>query len=166
MSSIRHAVPEDADQLTRIAFAAKRHWDYPEEWMQLWIPALTISAEYILENEVWVAVENEKLVAYYSLKNVSRIANPTYSPDPYDLWLDNLWVLPEFIGLGIGKQLFQHALERSRARGFSILKIEADPNAQSFYEKLGARQIGEHYGEVDRQTRVLPLMEITLPAHT
>jgi len=78
------------------------------------------------------------------------------------LWLDNLWVLPEFMGRGIGPQLFQHALERSRERGESVLKIEADPNAQSFYEKMGARQIGEHHSEVDGQMRVLPVMEISI----
>ena len=81
------------------------------------------------------------------------------------LWLDNLWVLPEFMGQGIGQQLFQHALERSRERGESVLKIEADPNAKSFYEKMGARQIGEHHGEVDGHARVLPVMEINLLPH-
>jgi hypothetical protein len=27
---IRRATPEDAQVLTRVAFAAKRHWGYPE----------------------------------------------------------------------------------------------------------------------------------------
>jgi GNAT superfamily N-acetyltransferase len=155
MITILRASPEDADQLTRITIAAKRHWDYPENWMQLWLSALTISSEYISENEVWIAIENEKPVAYYSLKY-----------DGECLWLDNLWVLPEFMGQGIGRQFFQHALERSRACGESVLKIEADPNAQSFYEKMGARQIGEHRGELNGQARVLPVMEINLSNHT
>ena len=146
---------EYAPLLTDITIASKRHWKYPEKWMQLWFSALTISPEYISENEVWIAVENEKSVAYYSLKY-----------DGECLWLDNLWVLPDFMGQGIGRQLFQHTLERSRVQGFSILKIEADPNAQSFYEKMGARQIGEHYGKVDGQARVLPVMEINVSSHT
>ena len=91
----------------------------------------------------------EECVAYYSLKH----------DDEY-LWLDNLWVLPEFMGQGIGKQLFQHALERSRARGASILKIEADPHAQAFYERMGATKIGERHTRVDDQPRNLPVMAI------
>jgi GNAT superfamily N-acetyltransferase len=149
------ALPEHANQLTQITISAKRHWDYPENWMQLWIPVLTISSEYISENETWIAVGDDTPIAYYSLK--------------YDggyLWLDNLWVLPEHMGRGIGRQLLQHALERGHVRGESILKIEADPNAQSFYEKMGARQIGEHHGEVDGQVRVLPVMEISVSSHT
>lgn len=154
MIIIRRAVPEDAGQLTQIAIVAKSHWDYPEEWIQLWIPALTISPDYILENEVWVAFENENVAGWYSLKY----------DDDY-LWLDNLWVLPEYMGHGIGRELFEHALERSRLCGAHVLKIEADPNAQNFYEKMGARQTGEQYGEVAGQTRVLPVMEINVLPH-
>ncbi len=148
---IIRGLPEHASTLTEITIAAKRHWCYPEKWMEIWLPQLTIFEEYILENEVWVAVLDNILVAYYSLKQ-----------DDESLWLDNLWVLPESMGLGIGKQLFHHALERSRARNISILNIEADPNAQSFYEKMGARKIGERHSEVDGQPRILPVMEINL----
>lgn len=78
------------------------------------------------------------------------------------MWLDNLWVLPEFMGQGIGKGLFEHALERSHVLGVTTLKIESDPNGQSFYEKMGARKIGEHHTEVEGHPRVLPVLEINL----
>jgi GNAT superfamily N-acetyltransferase len=151
MIPIRQAAPEQAGLLTTITLAAKRHWNYPESWIQTWLPSLTITAEYILANETWAAVEGEMCAAYYSLKQ-----------DGQSLWLDNLWVLPEFMGRGIGKMLFHHALERSRILGVTSLKIEADPNAQDFYEKMGARKVGEHRTEVFGQPRVLPLMEIKL----
>jgi len=149
MVLIRRALPGESDLLTEITIAAKRHWNYPEKWMQLWLPALTISPEYILENEVWLAVVSDALVAYYALKQ-----------DGKDLWLDNLWILPEHIGEGLGRQLFQHALERSRARKIFTLKIEADPNAQGFYERMGAHKIDERHTQVDGQSRILPVMEI------
>jgi hypothetical protein len=31
------------------------------------------------------------------------------------------------------------------------LKIEADPNAQAFYKKVGIHQIGEHHSKVKDQ---------------
>jgi GNAT superfamily N-acetyltransferase len=152
MISIRRALPEESTQLTEITIAAKRHWNYPEKWMQLWLPQLTISPEYIDENETWLAIIDDKGIAYYSLRR-----------DGEDLWLDNLWVLPEHIGHGIGKQLFHHALERSRGHHEVILKIEADPHARSFYERMGARKVGEnHYAEMDGQPRILPVLEINL----
>ena len=148
---ISRAQPDDANALTQITIAAKRHWNYPEAWIQVWIPDLTISPEYISANETWVAIVDGIRVGYYSLKEEKT------------LWLDNLWVKPEAMGQGIGTGLFRHALERSRARGASILNIEADPNAQSFYEHVGAQKVGEHQrGEMDGQPRILPLMEIEL----
>ena len=149
MILIRRALPGENYLLTEITIAAKRHWNYPEKWMQLWLPALTISPEYILENEVWLAVVSDAPVAYYALKQ-----------DGKDLWLDNLWILPEHIGKGLGHQLFQHALERSHARKVFTLKIEADPNAQGFYERMGAHKIDERHTQVDGQSRILPVMEI------
>jgi GNAT superfamily N-acetyltransferase len=151
MTIIQRATPEQADVLTALTIAAKRHWNYPEKWIQIWLPLLTITADYIRENETWATIESDRCIAYYSLKQ-----------DGGFLWLDNLWVLPEFIGQGIGRELLQHALERSRACKSSVLRIEADPNAQVFYEKMGARKIGEVHSEVDGQPRVLPVMEINL----
>ncbi len=148
--------PQHASTLTEVTVAAKRHWNYPEKWMQIWLPALTISPEYISEHETWIAVMDDLVVAYYSLKS-----HPARN-DGEELWLDNLWVLPEYIGRGIGKSLFEHALEKSRARGASLLKIEADPNAVSFYERMGAWRVSEHHSEVDGETRILPVMEINL----
>jgi len=112
---------------------------------------LTFSPEYVSENEIWLASVNKIPAGYYSFKQ-----------DAEDLWLENLWVLPEYMGQGIGRQLFEHALEKSRLRGAFVLKIEADPNAHSFYEKMGAQKTGEHPYELDGQMRILPIMEIDL----
>lgn len=151
MISIQPALPEQAEILTTITLAAKRHWNYPESWIQLWLPSLTITSAYILKHETWAAIIDKECAGYYSLKYENE-----------SLWLDNLWVLPEFMGQGIGKQLFQHALERSRAQGVYNIKIESDPNAQTFYEKMGARKTGEYQIQIEGQPRALPVMEINL----
>jgi ribosomal protein S18 acetylase RimI-like enzyme len=151
MTTIQRARPEQAEELTALTIAAKRHWNYPKKWIETWQSLLTIAAEYIRGNETWVAVQNDKCIAYYSIKQDTKF-----------FWLDNLWVLPEFIGQRIGGELFQHALERSRAGGASVLRIESDPNAQKFYEKMGAQKIGEERSEVDGQPRILPIMEIKM----
>ena len=147
---IVHAQPVHAEALTRITIAAKRYWNYPEHWIQHWLPMLTIQHDYIAFNETWMAVVQDEPAAYYSLKQDD------------ELWLDNLWVHPAHMGKGLGKDLFTHALERSRICSASKLKIEADPNAQSFYEHMGARKVGEHRSEIDGQPRILPLMKIDL----
>jgi ribosomal protein S18 acetylase RimI-like enzyme len=148
---IRRAFPKDADMLSQIALAAKAHWGYPERWMEIWAPQLTFSSEFFKENESWVGEVNNKPIAFYTLQNKDGIA-----------WIDNLWVIPEYIGQGVGKQLFLDAISRARQMGYKTLQLEADPNPVGFYEKMGMHKIGERIGEVEGQPRLLPIMEIRL----
>ncbi|MCC6569008.1 MAG: GNAT family N-acetyltransferase [Anaerolineales bacterium] len=151
MTLMRHVDPKEADALTQIALSAKRHWGYPERWMEIWTPQLTFTSSYFEEHEGWVAVDSHKPIAFYTLDDQDGIA-----------WIENLWVLPEYIGKGVGKELFIHALNLARQRGCKSLRLEADPNAIGFYEKMGMNRIGERRSEVDGQPRVLPLMEMAL----
>jgi ribosomal protein S18 acetylase RimI-like enzyme len=151
MIQIRPVDPKEADTLTQIALAAKQHWGYPHHWMEIWTPQLTFAADYFEANESWVATDDEGPIAFYTLLDHDGIA-----------WIENLWVMPEFIGLGIGKQLFRHALATARERGYKTLQLEADPNAIGFYEKMGMHKIHEHRSEVDGQPRFLPIMEMEL----
>ena len=45
--SIRRALPTDALFLTSISFGAKRYWNYPEEYYEIWHDELTITKDYI-----------------------------------------------------------------------------------------------------------------------
>jgi len=119
--------------------------------MELWIPQLTFSPEYFEVNESWVAEEDTVLIAFYTLQEKDKHA-----------WIENMWVLPICIGQGIGKLLFDHAVELARQRGYQLLQLEAEPNAIGFYEKMGMQIIGEHQYELDGQRRSLPLMEMVL----
>jgi len=148
---IRRATPADAETLTEIAHAAKRHWGYPEHWIDLWKPQLTFDAEYFQANESWTAEVDGKPVAFYTLLDKDGKA-----------WLDNLWVMPEYMGKGIGRNLFQHSMELARLRGYKIMQLEADPNAAGFYEKMGMSKIAERKYELDGQPRTLPLMEMKI----
>lgn len=151
MILIQPARSEQADQLTQVALAAKAHWGYPERWLEIWKPQLTLSPEYFVEHEGWMAVAKETPIGFYTLEDRNGSA-----------WLENLWVLPEYIGKGVGKTLFLHAVELSRERGYKTLQLESDPNAVGFYEKMGMHKIGERHSEVDGQPRVLPIMELLL----
>jgi GNAT superfamily N-acetyltransferase len=129
---IRRAVADDAAALTAIAHAAKRHWKYPEAWIALWQRDLTVSPEFIERYPVHAAVEADVLVGFYALTFAGA-----------DCELEHLWVVPSRMGTGIGRILFEHAVERCRAIGAGRLWISADPNAEAFYRRLGARRVGD-----------------------
>ncbi|MDN5697808.1 MAG: GNAT family N-acetyltransferase [Rubrobacter sp.] len=147
---IRRAADSDADTLTAVAHAAKRHWGYPERWIGLWREQLTLTPEYLRANEVHVAEEDpaSEPFAFYALA-------PGYLGRGA---LDHLWVRPERMGEGVGATLFRHALERARELGHAGIEIESDPNALGFYLAAGARQVGESSGEIDGEPRLLPVL--------
>lgn len=149
MIPIRRVRPGEADALTRIAIAAKRHWGYPEHWMEIWIPEMTFTPDYFETNESWVAVEQDAPIAFYTVQEREGSA-----------WIENMWVDPAWIGHGIGKKLFQHAVACAKAQGYQTLQLEAEPNAVGFYEKMGMNKIGERLSEMDGQPRIIPIMEM------
>ena len=151
MISIQRVISEQAVELSGIAFAAKSHWGYPKRWMELWKAQLTFNPEYFDQYESWVAIENTRPIGFYTLEEKNGNA-----------WLENLWVLPEYMGKGVGKTLFLHAVELSRQRGYTTLQLEADPNAVGFYEKMGMYKIRERQYEIEGQLRILPTMELKL----
>jgi GNAT superfamily N-acetyltransferase len=144
---IERAAKDLHGTLTEIAHAAKRHWGYPEHWMQLWCDVLTITPDYIDNSDVYIARLENEVVGFYAL--VGSGAKVT---------LDHLWLSPTQIGSGIGRSLFNHAVSTARQLGAVELEIEADPNAVGFYERMGATRVGENVYELDGQPRVLPLL--------
>jgi GNAT superfamily N-acetyltransferase len=149
---IVRAKPENADALTRIAHSAKRHWGYPERWIEAWRNVLTMQPEFIAANVAYAAIENGRAVGVYAL-----------ATEADGIHLDHLWILPEAMHRGIGRSLFDHAVQQAKAAGFATIKIEADPNAEGFYQRMGARRVGLSVSEVAGERRELPLLEFRIP---
>ena len=144
---IRRAIPQDAPVLTEIAFAAKRHWGYPERWIQGWKGVLTIRPEFIVTHETHIAMVRRDPVGFYALvQRNNRMA------------MEHLWVLPNAMGQGVGRALFTHAVQRAKAFGVEAIEIECDPNAEGFYERMGATRIGGNVTKMERQQRILPVL--------
>jgi len=83
------------------------------------------------------------------------------SEEPETIDLDKLFVEPRRIRTGVGRALIAYAINEARRRGAKRLTILSDPYATGFYERNGARMIGE--GPSDAiPGRSLPLYEIRL----
>lgn len=146
---IRRARPDEAGMLTEIAHAAKRHWGYPENWIEQWQSDLTITPEFIAENEMYVATIDEEVLGCCAIAFSEGVAE-----------LEHMWIRPQHMGTGVGRALFLHAKERAARLEIPVLEISADPNAEGFYERMGARRIGEIKSEIDGQPRVLPRLSV------
>jgi N-acetylglutamate synthase-like GNAT family acetyltransferase len=146
---IRRASIDDASALTRIAHDAKRYWGYPEHWIKHWQDELTISSDFVSDNEVYVLASDDELRGFYALVVRNDKAE-----------LEHLWVAPKYIGTGAGKELFLHAMKRAAGRDISEVQISADPNAEGFYKKMGAHRIGDVQADMDDKPRTIPRMAV------
>ncbi len=146
---IRKALTIEAGALTEIADQAKKHWGYPDHWIQHWQDDLTILPQYVTNNPVFVAEDKGDLLGFYALVLKAKKAE-----------LDHLWVAPAHIGTGVGKELFLHAMQNAAGQNISEVEISSDPNAEGFYRKMGAHRTGETVSEIDGQSRTLPQFSI------
>ncbi len=136
-------------ELTSITFQSKAFWGYPIKQMEEWKSVLTISEEYILENEVFHLKLDGKIPGYYSLVESDNL-----------ILLDNLFVHPDYIGMGYGSILLKDAIRRVVLKGYDSIRLFSDPNAEKFYEYFGFRKIGNHPTSI--KNRFLPIMELTV----
>ena len=109
--------------------------------------ALTVQPDFIITHETHSAVVENRTVGFYALGCKGDRLN-----------LQHLWVLPDAMGQGVGRWLFAHAVERVRDLGFGVLEIESDPNADGFYQRMGARRIGTRVTVLEGRRRELPVL--------
>jgi GNAT superfamily N-acetyltransferase len=151
--TIRPADPSEALVLTALAQAGKRHWGYPEGWLEVWRDQLTITPGYVAENVVRCGSDDcGRVVGVYALER-----------DAGAFRLAHLWLAPSLIGRGVGRQLFEHAARTAEALGAGELLIEADPNAEGFYRHMGAERVGESVSRLTGTERDLPQLHYRLP---
>lgn len=153
--TIREALPKEAPQLTDIAFAAKRTWKYPEEYIQIWTDELTITESYIKENIVYVAEYQKRPVGFYSIVTLPKDKKIGDISIEQGFWMDHLFIEPRYQHKGIGKQLMQHTINYCRENWIDELKVFVDPNATGFYEKQGARFVRQSPSSI--QGREIPI---------
>ena len=146
---IRRAVPDESDELSALAHSAKRHWNYPDEWIAHWQNDLTITRDFILNNEVFVAVMDREIAGCCALVVSQGLAE-----------LEHMWIDPKHMGKGVGRALFEHVEARAKEVGAPMLELTADPHAEKFYERMGAKRVGDVPADMFGQPRVLPRMRV------
>ncbi|MDR6845834.1 GNAT family N-acetyltransferase [Flavobacterium granuli] len=147
---IKEASTNDNEVLTEITKKSKAYWGYSEEQILKWSDNLTISKDYIENNFVFKLVNNNEIVGYYSF----------IIKEEKNIILDNLFILPEYIGKGFGKYLMIDFLNRMKNKNFEKITLDAEPNAENFYIKIGFKKIGEF--ETSIKDRFMPIMEMNL----
>ncbi len=130
--AIREPRPDEASALTDLAMRAKASWGYDAEFMEACRAELTVTPQTLRESRFWVAEEHRGgLVGMIALGAAEDHAE-----------LEDFFVAPEAQGEGIGRALMDAVQAECRARGLTRIEVDADPNAEAIYARLGFRTVG------------------------
>lgn len=141
---------DDHEVLTTITKKSKAYWGFSEDILKEWEDLLTVTKSYIEINEVYKLVQEDQIIGYYSY----------FSIDENTIKLDNIFILPEFIGKGFGKILMNDFLKNIRQLGINKITLDAEPNAEKFYKTFGFETIGQLESSI--KERYLPIMELQI----
>ncbi|QXP73453.1 GNAT family N-acetyltransferase [Tenacibaculum sp. AHE15PA] len=149
---IQKATINDRNLLTNIALTSKAHWGYSNELIESWRSDLTVTSKMIEDVFVYKFLQKDKIAGFYILNQ----------PIENKIELEMLFILPEFIGKGIGKNLLLHAFTKARNLKVNKLTLLADPNAVDFYKSQGFVIIDKKESSIPN--RFLPIMQKDLIA--
>jgi ribosomal protein S18 acetylase RimI-like enzyme len=149
---VRLAAPSESDALTDLAMRAKASWGYPNTFMDACRDELTITPVKMAAWTVWVAQADQKIrgMIALSLCNGSDHAE-----------VEHFFVDPGDHARGIGTTLMTTLLESCRSRGVKVVALDADPNAEGIYGRLGFVTVGRSPSR-SIPGRTLPRMELRL----
>jgi ribosomal protein S18 acetylase RimI-like enzyme len=142
--SIRHAKPDDAPALSRVFDAAWR-----EAYLGI-IPGVTLDKMFSRRGERWwrsTVTRGRPLVVLDIGQGIAGYASYGRCRDrslPADGEVDELYLLPEYQGIGLGRRLFKAVLNDLRhgeMRRVVVWALAENERACAFYEGLGGRSI-------------------------
>ena len=136
---IRRARPEEGDELLRVCLESKRSWGYSDEFMSRFAREIVVDPRSITQDQVFIASLEAEVVGWLRV---------LMDQDP--AILDDLWIAPKAFGRGVGRTLFAKAVSVVRSAGRTEFELDADPNAQGFYEHMGCVKIGETFTSMGR----------------
>ncbi len=151
---MRRATAADAGALTALTRASKAYWPYDAEFLRLVDADLVVPAADLASGALHgeVATVDGAIAGCFAFRG-----------EKGSLWLDSLFVEPEWIGRGVGRALWERALACARALGAHAFTFESDPHADRFYVRMGAIRTGAHASRVD-PSRTLSLFRVDLNA--
>lgn len=113
--------------------SVQERWGYSDAFMA-WEPeAITVTPEHVEDAITNVLEDAGRLLGYYVLRG-----------GPPEIEMSRLMIEPSAIGKGCGRLLWEHALATARELGMAAITLDADPNAEPFYRRMGAITVGEH----------------------
>ena len=124
---IRRALETEGAALSDLSMLSKQSNGYDDAFMDACRDELAVTPERLRADEYWVA----------DADGICGCASLSINHDKKIGVVHSFFVEPNLRGSGIGKLLWQKLQERAQTHGFEALVLDADPNAEEFYQNIG-----------------------------
>jgi GNAT superfamily N-acetyltransferase len=148
---LRPARLGEEDALSELCLKSKAHWGYDEVFMAEVAPYLKVTRDAIEAGLTTVA----------ELADGTPLGVCQIDPGGHHGTLDLLFITPGAIGKGVGRDLFEDAKAKLKARGETVMTILSDPYAEAAYIHMGAKRVAMRPSAVFKG-RELPWLEVEL----
>lgn len=130
--STRKAKHTDIPLLNHIYYRSKGYWGYSKKYLDKYLKEYQLDPEYLDDNVVYVLLLNKKIIGYYGF----------YFDEDDTIELDHFFLLPEYIGKGYGRALWNYACKTAKKYHKKEFYLWVEPDAEPFYKKMGCEVIG------------------------
>ena len=124
--TIRRAEPSDTGAARELIGRSMAVWDKPSDYLEEAMGLMSLSPEDIERDEAWVLDDGTQIVGFLRV-----------SVSGTDAEIEELHLEPAWIGRGLGRRLFEQAVERARAVRAERLVWSTDRYALGFYLTMG-----------------------------
>ncbi|WP_067935405.1 GNAT family N-acetyltransferase [Alicyclobacillus kakegawensis] len=142
MATIRMAVPQDIEALTKIRFDLVQEYDasisandYPafsESCKSFLLEAIADGSKW----KIWVAEVGDRVAACMFLQLVEKVPRPGGDSAPFG-YLTNVYTVPEYRGQGIGRRLLREITVWAAAQKLDFIIVWPSENSVAFYSRNG-----------------------------
>jgi GNAT superfamily N-acetyltransferase len=147
---IRPARADEAEILTDLSLRSKAFWGYDASFLARCRAVMMVKARGIESHPHYVAELDGRIAGFYG-----------FEPETEGVGLDYMFVESDLVGRGVGRALWQHAVDTARGLGHPALIVVSDPNAEGFYLRMGCQRVGTRTSELENG-RQLPLLRFVL----
>jgi len=127
---IRKAKPSDLKQIAEIFWIESSKPPYNKK--RTHEKALNRIKEDFRSNDLYIVIINNSIIGFVMVQRDSGIKN--------QLWINEIWILKEYQGQGIGKKLMEEIENIYKKKGIKIFELVAHTGkggALNFYKKIG-----------------------------
>ena len=109
------------------------YWERPPGYLEAARALMGLDADDLERDEAWVATDERGGIAgFYRL-----------SIEGGEAEIEEFHLEPAWIGGGVGRRMFEHAVQRARALGVRWLTWTTEANTLGFYRHMGGEVIGQ-----------------------